>query len=56
MVSRCSKAKQKAWLQHQLKKIIAIGVMEKEGNRKAHLGHKRSLLHEGGLCTKAQTV
>jgi hypothetical protein len=56
MVSRCSKAKQKAWLQHQLKKIIAIGVMEKEDNRKAHLGHKRSLLHEGGLCAKAQTV
>jgi len=56
MVSRGSKAKQNAWLQHQLKKIIAIGVMEKEGNRKAHLGHKRSLSHEGGLCPKPQTV
>ncbi len=44
MISLCRK--QKAWPQHQLKKVIDIGEVEKEGNMKAHLGHK-GLLHEG---------
>jgi hypothetical protein len=48
-------SKQKGWLQHQLKNIITIGVVEKEGKKKTHLGPK-SLLHEGGQKLKQSRV